>query len=43
MIGGRNAFMIVAETYETFAEAVLKKLVTEIAAAPAEGGARATP
>ncbi len=43
VIGGRNAFMIIAETYETFAEAVLKKLVTEIAAAPAEGGARATP
>jgi hypothetical protein len=43
VIGGRNAFMIVAETYETFAEAVLKKLVTEIAVAPAEGGARATP
>jgi hypothetical protein len=35
--------MIVAETYETFAEAVLKKLVTEIAVAPAEGGPRATP
>jgi Protein of unknown function (DUF1194) len=32
VIGGPNAFMIVAETYETFAEAVLKKLVTEIAA-----------
>ena len=31
VIGGPNAFMIVAETYETFAEAVLKKLVTEIA------------
>ena len=35
--------MIVAETYETFAEAVLKKLVTEIAEAPAAGEARATP
>ena len=32
VIGGPNAFMIVAETYETFAEAVLKKLITEIAA-----------
>jgi hypothetical protein len=31
VIGGPNAFMIVAETYETFADAVLKKLVTEIA------------
>jgi Protein of unknown function (DUF1194) len=39
VIGGPNAFMIVAETYETFAEAVLKKLVTEIAEAPSEGGA----
>jgi hypothetical protein len=39
VIGGPNAFMIVAETYETFAEAVLKKLVTEIAEAASEGGA----
>ena len=36
VIGGPNAFMIVAETFEAFAEAVLKKLITEIAAAPAE-------
>jgi hypothetical protein len=43
VIGGPNAFMIVAETYETFAEAVLKKLVTEIAEAPAEGKGPATP
>jgi uncharacterized protein DUF1194 len=42
VIGGPNAFMIVAETYETFAEAVLKKLVTEIAEAPAEGETSAT-
>jgi Protein of unknown function (DUF1194) len=41
VIGGPNAFMIVAETYETFAEAVLKKLVTEIATAPAEDAAAA--
>jgi hypothetical protein len=39
VIGGPNAFAIAAETYEAFAEAVLKKLVTEIAAAPAEGEA----
>jgi hypothetical protein len=32
VIGGPNAFMIVAETFEAFAEAVLKKLITEIAA-----------
>jgi hypothetical protein len=36
VIGGPNSFMIVAETFEAFAEAVLKKLITEIAAAPAE-------
>jgi hypothetical protein len=43
VIGGPNAFMIVAEAYETFAEAVLKKLVTEIAAAPTESGAGDAP
>jgi hypothetical protein len=37
VIGGPNAFHIVAETYETFAEAVLKKLITEISAAPGDG------
>jgi hypothetical protein len=31
VIGGPNAFAIAAETYEAFAEAVLKKLITEIA------------
>ena len=31
VIGGPNSFSIVAESYETFAEAVLKKLITEIA------------
>ena len=36
VIGGPNAFSIVAETFEAFAEAVLKKLITEIAAIPAE-------
>jgi hypothetical protein len=39
VIGGPNAFAIAAESYEAFAEAVLKKLVTEIAAAPSEGEA----
>jgi hypothetical protein len=39
VIGGPNAFMIVAETYETFAEAVLKKLVTEIASIDEEPSA----
>ena len=43
VIGGPNAFMIVTEAYETFAEAVLKKLVTEIAEAPAEGATSAIP
>jgi hypothetical protein len=32
VIGGPGAFMIPAENYETFADAVLKKLITEIAA-----------
>ena len=32
VIGGPGAFMIPADTYETFADAVLKKLVMEIAA-----------
>jgi hypothetical protein len=36
VIGGPNSFAIVAENYESFAEAVLKKLITEIAGAPAE-------
>ena len=36
VIGGPGAFIIAAKSYETFTEAVLKKLVTEIAAdAPA--------
>jgi hypothetical protein len=38
VIGGPNAFMVVAETYETFADAVLKKLITEIADIEAEQG-----
>ena len=37
VIGGPNAFSIVAETFEAFAEAVLKKLITEIAALPLKG------
>jgi uncharacterized protein DUF1194 len=41
VIGGPNAFMIVAEAYETFAEAVLKKLVTEIASSESAEGAAA--
>ena len=32
VIGGPGAFMIAAENYETFADAILKKLITEIAA-----------
>jgi hypothetical protein len=35
VIGGPNAFMVVADSFETFAEAVLKKLITEIAGAEA--------
>jgi hypothetical protein len=33
VIGGPGAFMIPAETYDTFADAVLKKLISEIAKA----------
>jgi len=33
VIGGPGAFMIVARDYETFSEAILKKLIAEIAAA----------
>jgi hypothetical protein len=33
VVGGPGAFVIVAESYETFADAVLKKLIIEIAAA----------
>jgi uncharacterized protein DUF1194 len=31
VVGGPGAFMVTAQTYETFAEAVMKKLITEIA------------
>lgn len=34
VIGGPGAFMVAAQTYEKFAEAVLKKLIIEIAARP---------
>jgi len=37
VIGGPNAFMIVAETFEAFAEAVIKKLISEISALPGDG------
>jgi hypothetical protein len=36
VIGGPNAFSIAAESYETFAEAVVKKLITEIASMEVE-------
>jgi hypothetical protein len=32
VIGGPGAFMIAAQNYETFADAILKKLITEVAA-----------
>jgi Protein of unknown function (DUF1194) len=31
VIGGPGSFMVTAQNYEQFAEAVLKKLITEIA------------
>ncbi len=37
VIGGPNAFVIAVESYEAFAEAVLKKLIIEISARPADG------
>jgi hypothetical protein len=37
VIGGPNAFMVVAESYENFAEAVVRKLITEIAARNVKG------
>ena len=39
VVGGPGAFVIAAESYETFADAVLKKLVIEIAARPARPAA----
>ena len=33
VIGGPGAFMVPAESYDTFAQAILKKLITEIASA----------
>lgn len=38
VIGGPGAFMVPAESYDTFAQAILKKLITEIAAAPRPSG-----
>jgi hypothetical protein len=32
VIGGPGAFVVAAKDYETFGEAILKKLITEIAA-----------
>jgi hypothetical protein len=37
VIGGPGAFMVPAESYDTFADAILKKLITEIAAAERRG------
>jgi Protein of unknown function (DUF1194) len=39
VIGGPGAFVVVARDFETFGEAILKKLITEIAA-PNGTGAR---
>ena len=36
VIGGPGAFMVPAESYDTFAEAIVKKLITEIAASEAK-------
>jgi hypothetical protein len=42
VIGGPGAFVVVARDYETFGEAILKKLITEIAAKPGGGRPRVT-
>jgi hypothetical protein len=34
VIGGAGAFVVVAESYENFADAILQKLIAEIAATP---------
>ena len=41
VIGGPNAFAIAAASYETFAEAVLRKLITEIAGIGSDAAASA--
>ena len=41
VIGGPGAFMIPAANYESFAEAIVKKLILEIAAAARPLGRRA--
>jgi len=43
VIGGPGAFMITAESYETFADAILKKLITEIADAGGGDSPRTPP
>ena len=40
VIGGPGAFMIAAKSFETFAEAILMKLIIEIAALPPQRGPR---
>ena len=42
VIGGPGAFVVVARDYETFGEAILKKLITEIAAKPSSDRPRIT-
>jgi Protein of unknown function (DUF1194) len=39
VIGGPGAFMVPARNYDTFAEAILKKLITEVAAATSNNSA----
>jgi hypothetical protein len=37
VIGGNGAFLIATDSYDNFAEAILRKLVAEIAARPWRG------
>jgi hypothetical protein len=43
VIGGPGAFMIAAKSYETFADAILKKLIAEIANVPPSTGQASLP
>jgi hypothetical protein len=43
VIGGPGAFVIVAEDFHSFGQAILKKLIAEIAELPTRGGPRERP
>jgi hypothetical protein len=43
VIGGSGSFMIPAQNYDTFADAILKKLISEIAMIPKNAGQTSNP